>query len=51
MPEFENGPVTGFKVRCWFIVDGVEVVLCDHVDVPASKLGNQYFTKRFDFTR
>ncbi|OXU31361.1 hypothetical protein TSAR_014934 [Trichomalopsis sarcophagae] len=38
MPEFVNGPVIGFTVQCWFIIDGTEVQLCEAVNVPVSEL-------------
>lgn len=39
MPEFVNGPVIGFTVQCWFIIDDTEVQLCESVNVPVSQLG------------
>ncbi|XP_011494388.1 PREDICTED: proto-oncogene tyrosine-protein kinase ROS [Ceratosolen solmsi marchali] len=38
MPEFVNGPLIGFTVQCWFLVDNTEVSLCDSVNVPIHEL-------------
>ena len=39
MPEFVNGPVVGFTVQCWFVLDKAEVAICDSVNVPVTELG------------
>ncbi|KAJ8678681.1 hypothetical protein QAD02_014468 [Eretmocerus hayati] len=38
MPEFVNGPLLHFIVQCWLVLDGIEVPLCDSVNVPISQL-------------
>ncbi|XP_014219351.1 proto-oncogene tyrosine-protein kinase ROS [Copidosoma floridanum] len=38
MPEFGNGPVLGFTIQCWILVDGAEVLICDSVNVTVSEL-------------
>ncbi|XP_058790421.1 proto-oncogene tyrosine-protein kinase ROS [Phymastichus coffea] len=36
MPEFLNGPIKGFSVQCWIVIDHVEVPICDSVNLPAT---------------
>ncbi|CAB0031687.1 unnamed protein product [Trichogramma brassicae] len=40
-PEFANGLLTGYTVQCWFLVEDIEVPICDSVSLPISQLEYQ----------
>ncbi|XP_043482361.1 proto-oncogene tyrosine-protein kinase ROS isoform X2 [Leptopilina heterotoma] len=37
-PQFSNGVILGFIVKCWYIMNEAEILLCDSINIPASTL-------------
>lgn len=38
MPQFSNGVILGYIVKCWYITNDAEILLCDSLDTSPSKL-------------